>query len=538
MAELFFSITYEIDFNAGSWTDVSDEVLINPQPTFRRGNPNNGPQDRVARIGTIFFALKNLAGKYSPGHTNAQSGFGVGNKVRLSFTFEGETYYKIQGKIPKGGIRPLAGSLGKRYTEVDAHDWLKQVTQHELRLMTLALNQRSDQAIALVDANLQVSPINTDYRTGTANFPRVFHTTKDRTPAVAEIKHFVDSELSYYYVTGDRTDGETVVLENRFTRSTSANPDTLPISGGESGRRLAEDGSFLLDESGDKRIWNETESAIFSNNMEDMDVEIGANLANLIKSESNPVEIDAAATTVLFSLNEVIELKAGETLSGYRGAYIDPDGSGRRVSGTEIVDPPDSGTDFVANAQADGGGANKTAQLTVIASVGTEAIEYELTNSDTASIFITTLQARGKGMYEYQKFESIREDLASQAIHGVISLSVKFKYEPDVTIVQSYGDIVLSETTADDVVVKGIPFHANYDSKTMYGFLVLEPGSRFTLIEDHTGVSQDFFVQGYEATIINKNMVDFTIFPRAADLQTFWVLGTSKLGQDTGLGIG
>jgi len=537
MAELFDSITFEIDFNAGSWTDVTDEVKMNPQPRFRRGNSGNGPQDRVARIGTIFFALKNLAGKYSPGHASAQSGFGVGNKVRLSFTFEGETYYKIQGKIPKGGIRPLPGSLGKRYTEVDAHDWMKQVTQHELRLMTLALNQRSDQAIALIDANLQVSPIATDYRIGATIYPRVFHTTRDRTPAAAEIKNIVVSELGYYYVVGDRTEGETVVLESRFTRSTSVDPDTLPISISESGRRLLEDGTFKLDEDGSFRILNETQDAVFSNNMADMDVEIGANLANLIKSESNPVEIDAAATTILFTLNEVIELTAGQTLSGYRGAYIDPSGSGRKVSGTEMV-TPQSATDYAANAQADGGGADKTAQLTVTASYGTEAVEYELVNADTASIFITLLQARGKGIYDYQKFESIREDTDSQAIHGVISLSVNFKYEPDVTVTQSYGDIVLSETTADDVVVKGIPFHANYDSKTMYGFLVLEPGSRFTLVEDHTGVSQDFFVQGYEATIVNKNMVDFTIFPRAADLQAFWVLETSRLEFETGLGIG
>ena len=396
MAELFDSITFEIDFNAGSWTDVSSEVKMSPQPRFGRGSRRNGPQDRVARIGTIFFALKNLAGKYSPGHTNAQSGFGIGNKVRLSFTFEGEQYFKIQGKIPKGGIRPLPGSLGKRYTEVDAHDWMKQVTQHELRLMTLALNQRSDQAIALVDANLQVSPINTDYRTGTANFPRVFHTTRDRTPAVAEIKNFVESELSYYYVTGDRTDGETVVLESRFTRSTSVDTDTLPISISESGNRLLEDGTNKLDEDGTIRILNETESAVFSNDMADMDVEIGANLANLIKSKGWPVDIDAAATTVLFVLNEVIELTAGQTISGYRGSYIDPDGSGRRVSGTEMVTPA-SGTDYSANAQADGGGADKTAQLAVTASYGTEAVEYELTNSDTASIFITLLQARGKG---------------------------------------------------------------------------------------------------------------------------------------------
>ncbi len=539
MAEVFDSIAFEIDFDAGSWTDVSDEVKREPKPTWRRGIMGNGPQDRVARIGTLRFALKNLAGKYSPGHASAQSGFGVGNKVRLSFTFEGETYYKFYGIIPKGGIKPMPGTLGKRYTNIEVHDWMKQISQHELRLMTLALNQRSDQAIALIDANLQISPLITSYATGTATFPRVFHLTRDRTPAVAEEKNIVDSELAYYYVRGDRTGGETVVLEARFTRSTSVNLATLPISGSESGRRLAEDGTYLLDESGDKRIWNETQSASFSNIMtEDMEVGIGTNLANLIKSRSYPVEIDAAATTVLFTLNTVIELAAGETKSDLRSSYIDPDGSGRRVSGVEMVTPRAT-TDYVANAQEDGGGADKTAQLSVTASYGTEAVEYPaLTNSDSSPIFITKLKAVGKGIYDYQPIDSIREDTDSQAIHGVISLQANFKYEPNPLITEGYGDLVLSETTSDDVIVSSVLFHANYNAMTMYGFLVLEPGDRFTLTETQTGIDQDFFLQGYEATIINKNMVDWKVFPRAADLQTFWVLGTSKLGQDTGLGIG
>ena len=274
--------------------------------------------------------------------------------------------------------------------------------------------------------------------------------------------------------------------------------------------------------------------------MVDMEVAVGANLANLIKSRSYPVEIDADATTVLFTLNTVIELAAGETKEDLRSSYIDPDGSGRRVSvvSDEMIEPRPT-TDYVANAQEDGGGVDKTDQLSVTASYGTEAVEYPaLTNSDSSPIFITKLQAVGKGIYDYQPVDSIREDTDSQAIHGTISLVANFKYEPDPAITESYGAIVLSETTSDDVVVQSIPFHANYDSKTMYGFLVLEPGSRFALEEDHTGVSQDFFVQGYEATIISRNMVDFTIFPRAADLQGFWVLGTSKLEEETILGFG
>lgn len=537
--EKFDSIVFEIDFNTDSFTDVSSEVLARPNPTWRRGIMNNGPLDRVAQIGTLSFALKNQTGKYSPGHASAQSGFGVGNPVRLSFIFEGETYYKFRGIIPPGGVKPIPGTKGVRYTTIEVHDWMKQINQHELRLLTLATNQRSDQAIVLIDANLQVSPIATDYRIGTANFTRIFHLTRDRTKAIVEVKNIVDSELSYYYPKGDRADGETVVLEDRFARSTSVTVKTLPISVSESGRRLLEDGTFKLDEDGTKRVLNETEPASFNdNNIRSMEVDEGGHLANQIKSKSHPVKIDAAATTILFTLNTVIELAVGETKSDLRSSYIDPEGSGRRVSGIEMVTPRAT-TDYVANAQEDGGGADKTAQLSVTASYGIEAVEYPaLENSDSARIFITTLKAVGKGIYDYQPIESVRENIDSQTIHGVISLVADFKYEDNPLVTEGYGDVVLSETTSDDIIVKKVVLIANSQSINMWGFLAMEPGDRFALAEEQTAIDQDFFMQGYEARIIDKRFLEWAIIPRAADLQTFWVLGTSKLGQDTGLGIG
>ena len=395
-------------------------------------------------------------------------------------------------------------------------------------------------ALILAYPQMVVSPLNTNYIEGTSNFPRVFHLTRDRTKAIAEILNIVESEISYYYATGNRTDGESVVLEGRFTRSTPIVTATLPIIAAESGFLLKEDGGALLKEDGGHLLLNQTQPASFSNDMRDMESAVGANLANLIKSRSFPVKIDAAATTVLFTLNTVIELAAGETKSDLRSSYIDPSGSGRRVSvvDDEMIEPRET-TDYTANAQEDGGGADKSAQLSVTASYGAEAVEYTaLTNSDSSPIFITKLQAVGKGIFDYQPVDSIREDTASQAIHGTIPLQANFKYEPDPLIAEGYGDVVLSETTSDDVVVNRISLSANYDGMTMYGFLAMEPGSRFATEEDQTAVDQDFFMQGYEATIINKNMVDWTIIPRAADLQSFWVLSLSTLGFETRLGIG
>ena len=72
----------------------------------------------------------------------------------------------------------------------------------------------------------------------------------------------------------------------------------------------------------------------------------------------------------------------------------------------------------------------------------------------------------------------------------------------------------------------------------MWGFMSLEPGDRFTMAESQSGVDQDFFLQGYSARILENDIVEWTIIPRASDLQSFWVLSVSSLGFETRLGIG
>lgn len=537
MSEAFDAITLEIDFDAGSWTDVTEYMLLSPSPRWRRGIMSGKPTARTAQVGTFTFGLKNVDGKFSPGHTSVQTGFGVGNKVRLSFTKEGEPFYKFYGRIYKGGVKVLPGSLGQRRTLITVCDWIKVVSSHELRLLEMETNKRADEALTLIDANLAISPLVTQYATGEVTFPRIFHLTKDRTKALAEINNIMQSELAQYYAIGDKSGGETVVFDARHTKASITTNTNLSITSGESGRLLAEDGSYQLLETGGKSILCEIQEAEFDNVFDDIEIVEGKHLANLIKSKSRPVEIDAAATTVLFSLNEVLEIEGLGTEDNIRCAYTDPTGADRKVSGTEMVTPVAT-TDYVANAQADGGGADLTAFLSVTASYGVEAVEYELENTGATTLFVTKLQARGKGIYDYQPVEYLLENTDSQLIHGVVPLTIDFRYEPDPLIAKGYGELVLSNVGEPIISVEKIRLIANFNSMCMYGFLQLEPGTRFGLKETHSALDLDYFVMGYSAEIIGGRVVKYTIVPLETGLTTAWVLGSSPLGQDTVLWIG
>ena len=72
----------------------------------------------------------------------------------------------------------------------------------------------------------------------------------------------------------------------------------------------------------------------------------------------------------------------------------------------------------------------------------------------------------------------------------------------------------------------------------MYGFLYIEPGTRFTLRETHAALDADYFVMGYTAEIVGGKVVKYTIIPVESGRVTAWVLSSSYLSQDTVLAIG
>ena len=503
------SIAFEVYISA-AWVALTADVLVEPAPTWNRGIMGNGPLDLVGHPGQLVFYLNNsttsiggVAGYYSPGHTNCLTGWTTGLPVRLSFTYEGRTYYKFYGKIAPDGIIVATGQYRERYVQVMAIDYMFLISQHELNLPDYTSDKTIDQIIPLIIANMPIAPLATSYAAGVDTFPGIFDTVRPRTTAMAEISKVALSEFAPVYVKGDRTGGETLVSEARNTRAATSNFQ-LQIPGEESGRLLLEDGTYLLLETGDKVILSELQEADFDNVMSGMSLGYGRTLANYVKAVSYPRKIDAAATTVLFALQEPFEIKSGVTKSGFRGRYRDPSGAATRICGRDMVTPVKT-TDYMANAQADGLGLDKTDNLTVTADYGTEAVEYTLVAS--ADLFVTKLQARGKGVYIYDPVESVYEDSTSQLAHGVHPLVFDMKYQDDPTMADTISALALQSYKDPHTTVEQVTINANRNAMTLFGFLSLEPGSRARFTETQSGIDEDFFIQGYSASIVSKRYI-------------------------------
>lgn len=541
----FDAITFEAQFDDETWTDITPDVRSEPRPAWGRGILANGPLDRVGMPQTLKLCLKNgtdnsagLAGYYSPGHANARSGFDAGLKVRLSFTFEGEAFYKFYGKVAPRGIRPIPGIYGPRYTEVLVWDFMAQATNHDLALMEYAENKRMDEVIALILAAMPIQPLATVLHEGVSTFPTVFDTVRAETRAIGEFQKLALSEFGQIYVRGDRTGGETLVAEGREHRSYITERESLPLIAAESAPLLAEDGEPLLAEDGEPLLANEVEEAAFTgvDIRAGMTPSYGQHLSNRIKATSYPRRVDAAATTVLFTLQKVISLAPGEVKSGIQGSYRDPAGGASKVNGRDMVTPVE-GTDYTANSASDGSGSNLTANLSVTATYGTEGVDYTLENTGEVLLHITLLQARGRGIYIYDSARLLVQDAVSLATHGTHLLQFDMKYQDNPLVVEAFSRYTLGLEREPRLTLDGVPLTANRDARNMYGFLYGEPGARYGFSEELTAPANDYFIQGYSAEIAPGGVVNWTPVLKAASQTSFWIWDLSGWDIDTTWGF-
>jgi hypothetical protein len=175
--------------------------------------------------------------------------------------------------------------------------------------------------------------------------------------------------------------------------------------------------------------------------------------------------------------------------------------------------------------------------LTITPAFGTEAVIYQIYNDAAHSVWIQTLRAVGKGVYSYDKIQSVQDDTGSQAIHGVIPTSIDFKYQSDARKVQQFCSYIIAKEALPRQTVDACPIWANSDSMRMFGFLYLEPGRKATFKEAQTGVDGEYFIMGYSAEIVNGKYVLWTpVLKDDPGFYNFWLLSSDTLGVSTILG--
>ena len=552
--ERFDSVNVEVKIN-DVWVDLSSDVLASPEPRVNgMGLMGLTVQDRVGGAATFTFALNNspansvgTRGYYSPGRSGALSGWTTGLPVRLYFVYDGVYKQAFYGKILPNGITVTPGIYGKQDVRVECSNWFRDAQNRTIDLIGYETNLRSDAAISRVVTNMPTAPLAVDLQAGTRTFPGVFDTTNKKTKGIAEIQKITMSEFGYCYLRGSHgtsnsVGGETLVYENRTNRYTNRTSiTTIPKHSSESADfLLLETGDKVLLETGSKIFLEASQEAFFTeSDIARMAVAYGNNFYNRAKLTSYPRKQDTSPV-VLWTLEEPIQINGFGTVSGIRGGFRDPNGKSTSVAGVSMISPVAS-TDYLAYANSDATGTNLTANLSVVAVYGTAEVEYSLTNTGATTMYVTTLQARGYGVYLYDTASVVYEDTNSIQTYGPMEVTIDMPYVADATnlftfsnnldrVLAENGDYIITEDSNylihDDSAgifdflipaeprteIESITFVANRNKFNMMAFMALDAGSYIKLSETMTGINSEYayVINGYDFSIKPGGIVEWT----------------------------
>ena len=498
--------------SAGAWTDVAADLRYEPSPRAHYGIPGAGPQDRVADVGTFSFALDNsernsaaLVGYYSPGHANARVGFDVGIGVRLALTYSGSTFYKFRGTLDE--IVPQGGKNGRKLTQCAAVDWMDEAVRRKTERIATQFDQRGNQLIATMVAAMTRKPAASSLATGQDRFPFAFDNTPDETTSVMRMFQLIaQAELGFIYLKGDTATGGVLTFQDRHARPQS--------------------GSAVV-------TLDETMVALTPRRARDK-------VFNRVRVSVHPRRTDASAC-ILYNLRGAPLVRAGQTRE-LAGFYVD------RVPGASATDSRIGAfttctlvqtTDYLFNSASNGTGANLTANLTVGASFGANAHFISLTNTGGTDGYVTYLQVRGRGLYDYEPLTLEARDANSSGCYGDSVLEYDMKLQNSDTIGQDAADYLLSVWKDPVTRIETVEFVANGSDDLMLAALRREISDRITVAETVSGVNRDYFIQAVNLQLLEKNrlVVGWTVMPTDPyQAWTIGVVGSTELGQTTILG--
>jgi|TARA_R110000824_G_scaffold21078_6_gene78866 hypothetical protein len=518
------SVAVVVDID-GTLTDITADTRAAVQPiTVEYGIAGSGPLDRIAQTGIMSFALDNSAGNshgqqgaYSPGHANAVTGWDLGKEILLKITYGGTTYYKFSGTLV--GIAPDAGQYNRQAVLCTAVDWIDESVRAKVRNVGIQTSKRADELInTIVASSVTKQPNATSYATGQSTFAKAFDNLQNAQTSVYQaLADATVSELGYLYVIGDTTQGGTLRFEDRHAR---------PKKGAA--------------------------AATFNNTMGELAVtRTRDTLINRVYVVVHPRTVDASVS-VLYELTTTTEspsIPPGGSINincPFKEATI----NAYRVAAESLVTPV-SGTDWVANAAADGSGASLTSSVTVtIATSAANSAELRLVNAHASSTaYVTTLQLRGTAVRDVTETVLSANDATSEATYGEIDSRIDMKYESNAgEFGNEIAKWILNVYKDPTYSIQNFTLRSNNSDYMMTHSLAREPGDKITFSEAVSGIAATgasgaeigYFINGVRMTISAPGIIGTTWVLSPAERQAAWVLnqvGASEMGITTNLGF-
>jgi len=495
---------WDADLGEWGWSPLTPDVRTDPPATFDLGIPGTGPLDFAAGTGRASWTMDNSTsnsegtlGLYSPQHADHRDAWALGIGIRYSYRddADAEPIEKFHGRLKYASAEP--GRYGKRHVLCSAVDWMDEAASTKVNI-PIQVGKRTDEVLTTVKDAVRRQPLGVAFDVADSTFPYVIG-DGDST-AMTFIQRLCQSELGYCVMRRG--------VLTFYKRTSRLAP--LPV-------------------------------ATFAGTMRWLDAPVdAAKVKNRARVTVHPKRVDAAATTVLFAKpdesNPAIDVAQTITITG---RYTDPAQLAARVGGMDMVTPAAT-TDYLMNAQEDGLGADLTANCAVVAVYGANQVEYSITNNDAVVGYLIKLQARGRGVYDYDPIDAIALDQASIDAVGEGIIALDMVYQSDLSIAGPVADYLVATWVAEgasEANVEYIPKTAAALSEAMG----IEPGDAIVASESVTGVNNAFWVQHVSAEI-SGNGPGFTSFQWALQrtlVAAYWqvgIAGYSEVGITTVVG--
>lgn len=507
---LSWGIEMELDGPGNGWTDVSDDVRAQEALVCEYGIHGSEPMDRVGSTGKLSFALDNSEGNsaatlgyYSPLHLAKRAGFDYNAGVRFWIGYHADKQYKHLGSL--ADIVPTPGRYGARLTRCQALDWMDDAARITVPDLGAQTDARADEIVTNILAALTTQPAAQDIETGIETFAWTLDGgTGQQQKVREELQKLCLSEFGYAYIKGDATQGGTFQFEARRHRSSKA---TTYLTFSDD---MARDGLAVV--GGRDNVYRTVQVIV------------------------HPTRVDAAATTVLFSLQTTsAEVRPGQTLDTIFGPYRDPD-THEACGGTAMVAPVAT-TDYTMNSAQDGSGTDLTANFSVSASYTGQGVRYSITNNGATAGYITLLQARGKGVY---RTTALVERTVTGS-YGDRVLTLDLPYQSNVNTGTDIANYLATLLSSPSARVQSVKFLANRSDDFMLAAITREPGDRIAITETVTGLDGSLFtINSVRLELRPGGILWCTWGLEPALVTQNWLLGTAgagELGSTTVLGF-
>lgn len=479
---------------SGAWTNISSYVISELNGEY--GFTSTEDDDRISTVGLLDFVVNNANGHFTPGNAN-YLGITKDTKIRVRIGFDDTDKVVFIGEVDKFPQTDLSWG-DRQFLNITVSTWEDDAAKVPIKTLSVQESKKINQAVASILGIMDKQPTSISYSTGTYTFDRVFDDINVNTRAIAEFTKLAMSEFSYIYTKGDGT----LVVEGRADRTGLRNLLTFS----EPVVYISHDGNiFVSDDGKEFRNSYATVTGSFSAELLNLEPDYGQNVINQADLTAFSKELDTAYVN-LIDYPEPIYLPVGVT-KRLNVFYTDPNNRSNKINGYNLQAP--SGTlDYVAYQYSTASGTNYTSTLQFDVDYRSNHAEYYI-KAQTANCWLTTLKARGNGIYKYQPAEDFYGITGSASTYGIQELRLDQKYQLSLEAGQREAEAILAIEREPRVRGNIGHYLANQSATNMLAFLNGDVGSLIHIQNSESGIDNYYYIHGVRFIITQGGAVEF-----------------------------